>query len=204
MKNDLTELVLIIDASGSMEHLQHETISSVNGVVRDQLEDSGEKLDLTVAVFNTSVEVLLDGVRATSPHILSKKNYRPSDCTALHDAVVGVITRVGDRLASRTEEERPSAVIVVIVTDGEENASARYKLSDVARIIDHQRKVYNWQFLFLGANQDSWATGQAMSIDATDAKDWTSSKEGMKKLEVEMSSEISLRKQRAKDRSRHP
>lgn len=204
MKNDLTELVLIIDASGSMEHLQHETISSVNGVVRDQLEDSGEKLDLTVAVFNTSVEILLDGVRATSPHILSKQTYRPGDCTALHDAVVEVITGVGDRLASRSEEERPSAVVVVIVTDGEENASTRYKLSDVAQIIDHQKKAYNWQFLFLGANQDSWATGQAMSIDATDAKDWTSSKEGMKNLEVQMSSEISLRKQRAKDRSRHP
>lgn len=204
MKNDLTELVLIIDASGSMEHLQHETISSVNGVVRDQLEDSGEKLDLTVAVFNTSVEILLDGVRATSPHILSKQTYRPGDCTALHDAVVEVITRVGARLVSRSEEERPSAVVVVIVTDGEENASTRYKLSDVAQIIDHQKKVYNWQFLFLGANQDSWATGQAMRIDATDAKDWTSSKEGMKNLEVQMSSEISLRKQRAKDRSRHP
>ncbi|MCX6139286.1 MAG: hypothetical protein NTX15_00365 [Candidatus Kapabacteria bacterium] len=198
MNADLTELVLIIDASGSMEHLQQETISSVNGVVRDQLSQAGEILDLTIAVFNTTVDVLLDGKRVSRPNVLSKKNYKPDGCTALHDAVVDVINSVGVRLAARAEADLPSAVVVVIVTDGEENASTHHRLADVARVIDHQQKVYNWQFLFLGANQDSWTTGQAMNIDVQDAKDWTPSKEGMELLQADMISEIHIRKQRAK------
>lgn len=177
-----------------------ETISTINHVVRSQIEDAGEVLDLTVALFDTTLDILRDGERIDNIHepVLTPQNYQPNGCTALLDAVATVIDRVGARLSARPEQDRPSAVIVAIMTDGLENASVRFTLADVARRIDHQQRVYNWQFLFLGANQDAWATGQALGVQRDDAQSWTSTKDGMANLSVAMDVGIKLRKERAR------
>lgn len=200
MNPSLTELILIVDRSGSMQIVRMETIDTVNAVVRQQLEDAAEVVDLTLALFDTTVDILTDGMRVNDANapVLTPATYEPDGCTALHDAVAMVIDRVGTRLASLSEEERPGAVVVAILTDGFENASVHHTLADVARLIDHQQRVYNWQFLFLGANQDAWATGQSMGLQQDDAKNWTSTKDGMASLHMEMSTEINLRKERAR------
>lgn len=200
MNNALTELIMIIDRSGSMEHLQQETIDTINIVVRAQEAEAGELVDLTVALFDTTVDIVYDGVRSTAlaSEPLNTRNYKPDGCTALHDAVATVIDRAGKRLADRAEADRPGAVVVVILTDGMENASSNHTLADVAAKIDHQRKEYNWQFLFLGANQDVWETGRAMNLDKDDAHSWSSTRDGMRDMAIQMDASIKIRKERAK------
>jgi Mg-chelatase subunit ChlD len=199
MRADLTELVLIVDRSGSMENMRDETIVMVNTVVAEQLANGQELLDLTLAVFDTHVDVITNGMRATGAVVLTTENYKPNGYTALHDAVAEVITVVGRRLAARAEEDRPSAVVVAIITDGQENASTHHTLSDVRRIIERQKELYNWQFLFLGANQDAWATGQSMGLQVDDAKPWIATKQGMADLGADLMKEINVRKKRARN-----
>jgi uncharacterized protein with von Willebrand factor type A (vWA) domain len=198
MNANLTELVLILDRSGSMESVREETIAMVNAVVAGELGAAGEQLDLTVALFDTEVELVTDGMRISKPRVLTQRTYRPDGCTALHDAVVSVITHVGARLAARDEALRPSAVVVAIITDGLENASTKHTLADVRRVIEHQCDVYNWQFLFLGANQDSWATGQGMGLMRDDTKDWTATPDGMQELGSAMLMDVQLKKMHAR------
>lgn len=200
MNPSLTELILIVDRSGSMSYLQLETIDTINNVVRSQAEEAGEILDLTVALFDTTVEIMHDGVRIkdAKKKVLSTKNYRPDGCTALHDAVATVIDHVGQRLADRAEADRPSAVVVAILTDGCENASQYHNLADVAIRIKQQQKMFNWQFMFLGANQDAWATGESIGLDREDAQLWSSTTEGMVVLQENMAFGIKMRKERAR------
>lgn len=200
MNPNHTHLVLIIDRSGSMSNLQLETIDTINNVVRSQVSEVGEVVDVTAAVFDTVVDILHDCARMSPERtkILNTDNYKPDGCTALHDAVVTVIDRVGQRLADTPEADRPSAVVVAILTDGHENASTRYTLADVAARIKHQQTHYNWQFMFLGANQDAWATGSSFGLQQDDTQSWTSTKKGMTDLAVDLDKAFKLRKERAR------
>jgi len=154
MKKDLTEILFILDESSSMESFTGETIKGFNNFLTEQKEAEGEA-NLTFAKFSHGVVLVKNNINIQKMPLLTREDYRPFGCTALLDAIGVMVNAVGKRLAKIAEEERPSKVIVVIFTDGEENASHCYDSEKIKSMIKHQTDVYNWEFIFLGCNQDA-------------------------------------------------
>ena len=173
MKKDYTHLVLVIDKSGSMASLQDATIEGVNSLVADQKKLPGT---LTTSLYT------FDGVvrEVSLFETLTKMNYCPSGSTALLDAVMQAINKEGERLAAKAEQDRPDKVVVVIVTDGEENASRTAKIEEVKNLVAMQQDIYKWQFVFLGANIDAFATGASLSFSPMSTRNFVASAEGLK------------------------
>lgn len=159
MNKDFTALMLIVDSSGSMATIWEQTEKAVNGLLEEQKKFPG-KLSIKMIEFNHDVKSkkLIDSKE------FDKWKLSPHGLTALHDAIGIGIDELGQELAGLTEEERPASVIVAIMTDGFENSSKEYTASRVKEMIDHQRKNYNWDFIFLGANQDAISTAQDYGI----------------------------------------
>jgi uncharacterized protein YegL len=152
MKQNYTHLILVLDASGSMGHLQDATIEGINSLVEKQKAEPGE-LSTALYTFNQGVK------EVRKFETLNRTNYSPSGSTALLDAVCIAIHNEGETLAAKREEDRPDKVIVVVDTDGEENASSKYKLEDLQALVKVQKNQFNWQFVFLGANIDAFKEG---------------------------------------------
>ena len=150
MDKSKTEIVLVIDKSGSMSCLRQTVIKSVNAFLKDQKDCEGTA---TVTMYAFDDEVMVMQVCSPLENVpeLSRENYEPGGCTALLDAVGIAIDDTGKRLASLPEEQRPANVIIGIMTDGFENSSRRYKWKDIADRIAHQREKYSWRFMFFGA-----------------------------------------------------
>jgi len=163
MNNELTELVLIVDKSGSMGWggASQEAEVGINDLIEKQKQETGQ-CKLTLVEFNDVITTKHDGVSLDSmePYFMS-----PNGGTALFDAVGTTIDKVGERLADTPEAERPGLVVVVIVTDGGENSSKEYTGDQVAEKVTTQRDTYNWQFTFLGAGEEAFAGGAAIGID---------------------------------------
>jgi len=151
MKANYTHLILVLDASGSMGHLQDATIEGINSLVEKQKAEPGE-LSTALYTFNQTVK------EVQKFETLNRVNYSPSGSTALLDAVCFAIKNEGKILAGLREECRPDKVVVVVDTDGEENASRAFALEDLQNLVKVQETQYNWQFVFLGANIDAFAT----------------------------------------------
>lgn len=162
MRSDLTDITLVIDRSGSMEAIREDAEGGVNAFVREQAKQPGEAL-LTLVQFDTQYEFVHEGVPVQQ---VPAYRLAPRGRTALLDAVGRAINETGERLAKMAEADRPGLVIFVIVTDGEENASAEFSKAQIKAKIDHQQSQYKWQFTFLGANQDAFAEAGGMGIDA--------------------------------------
>ena len=154
MKTNYTDITIILDRSGSMELIARETISGFNKFLSDQRRLSGE-MTLTLVQFNQEIELVLDAQPIGEARSLDRSQYRPEGSTALLDAIGQSIDRTGARLRKMAEGDRPSKVVVVILTDGLENASRTYSTEQVLGMIRHQREKYGWEFVFLGANQDA-------------------------------------------------
>lgn len=161
-------LVLIVDASSSMGRLQEATIAGFNTFVTKQKEEPGEAVvDLTqFADFPT--HIFTNKPLAEVPQ-LTAESYRPYGNTALLDTLGMKINEIGMRLAEMPENERPSKVVFVVQTDGEENASRRFDAEQIREMIKHQREVYSWDFIFLGANIDAVQTAQTYGINVNNA-----------------------------------
>lgn len=168
MKKDLVEAILIIDRSGSMSSIKDSTISGINEFIKTQKE-SDKTVKITLVQFDNEYEVLLDCVEANSVSELTDKTYVPRGMTALYDAIGRTVDSVGKRLASTPEDERPEKILVVIVTDGYENASTDYVSDKIQSMIEHQRNVYNWEFIYMGANQDAILVGSSLGIPVTNS-----------------------------------
>lgn len=160
MRNDLSELVLVIDRSGSMQACRDDAEGGVNQFVEDQKKAAGEA-NLTLVQFDDEYEVVHDGtpIQDVQPYSLA-----PRGMTALLDAVGTAITSVGCRLSAMAEDDRPATVVVAIVTDGHENASHEYSLEQIRSMITEQQEKYNWKFTFLGADASAFDTGASMGI----------------------------------------
>jgi len=160
---DKTEVVCILDRSGSMENIPWSfTIGGYNSFLEQQKREPGEA-NLTVVMFDTEYEIRYSGdIRRAS--LMDKSTYVPRGGTALLDAMGRTIDEVGRRLASTPEHERANKIIVVIVTDGEENSSKEYNKDRIFNMITHQRTKYNWEFIFLAANQDAIAEATKYGI----------------------------------------
>ena len=163
MKKNLTELVFILDESGSMYGLADDTIGGFNSMIDKQRGVEGEALVSTV-LFNTDNKVIHDRVPIDRVELLTRKEYEPGGCTALLDAVGGAIHHIGIVHKYARPEDVPERTLFVITTDGMENASHRYTLEKVKQMIQKQKEKHGWEFLFLGANIDAVGTAESMGI----------------------------------------
>ena len=171
MKKNLTELVFILDRSGSMAGLEADTIGGFNAMIEKQRGEPGEAVISTV-LFDNETEVIHDRIPLNRVPRLTEKEYYVRGCTALLDAVGGAIHHIGNVHKYAREEDRPEKTLFVITTDGLENASRRYTYDKVKAMIERQRETYGWEFLFLGANIDAAREAARFGIRADCAADY--------------------------------
>ena len=177
MKKNLTELVMILDRSGSMGGLESDTIGGYNSMLKKQREAEGEVLVSTV-LFDDRTEVLYDRVPLEKLPQMTEKEYYVRGCTALLDAVGGAVRHIGNVHKYAREEDRPEKTIFVITTDGLENASCEYSYDRVKKMVERQKEKYGWEVLFLGANIDAIETAGRFGITADRAANYHSDRKG--------------------------
>lgn len=163
MKRDWTELVFILDRSGSVQGLESDTIGGFNAMLEKQKKQPGEAFVSTV-LFDDETQVLHDRLRLNKVKPITEKDYYVRGCTALLDAVGGAIHHIGNIHKYARPEDVPAHTLFVITTDGMENASRRYAARQVKEMIRRQKEKYGWEFLFLGANIDAVETAGRLGI----------------------------------------
>ena len=171
MKKNLTELVFILDRSGSMAGLEADTIGGFNAMLEKKRGEPGEALISTV-LFDNETEVIHDRLPMDRVPALTEKDYYVRGCTALLDAVGGAIHHIGNVHRYARAEDVPEKTLFVITTDGMENASRRYTYEKVKSMIQRQREQYGWEFLFLGANIDAAREAARFGIRSDCAADY--------------------------------
>ena len=177
MKKQLTELVFLLDCSGSMFGLEADTIGGFNSMLAKQSREPGAALISTV-LFNGTSTVLHDRVPLTRIEPMTERQYQTGGCTALLDAIGGAIHHIGNVHKYAREEDRPEHTLFVITPDGLENASHSYSADQVRRMIRRQRENYGWEFIFLGANIDAVQTAGHFGIGEDRAVNYHSDHEG--------------------------
>ena len=177
MRKNLTEIVFILDRSGSMSGLEADTIGGFNSMIEKQKKAEGEALISTVLFDNTS-EVIHDRVSVQNIKPMTDEDYTVRGCTALLDAIGGAIHHIGNVHKYARAEDVPEHTMFVITTDGMENASRRYDSEKVKKMIERQKEKYGWEFLFLGANIDAAKEAARFGIDADRAVNYKCDEEG--------------------------
>ena len=178
MKKGLTEIVFILDRSGSMSGLEKDTIGGFNSTIEKQKQETGEAYVSTI-LFDNCSEVLHDRVPLASIAPLTEKEYFPRGSTALLDAMGNAIHHIGNVHKYAREEDRPEKTIFVITTDGYENASRRYTSDRVKQMVERQKQKYGWEFIFLGANIDAIETARTFGIDEERAANFVNDGDGI-------------------------
>lgn len=181
MRENSTEMVFVLDRSGSMSGLAAYTIGGFNELIEKQKKIEGDAY-VTTVLFDHEYEVLHDHVALGEVAPLTDKEYFARGSTALLDAVGRTIDSVGARLAAAPEEERPEHVVFVITTDGRENSSREYTAKQVREMVEHQQQKYSWQFVFLGANMDAVSEARNLGISAKYAADFTPTGRGVNRM----------------------
>lgn len=171
MKKNLTEIVFILDRSGSMAGLEADTIGGFNAMVEKQKRSEGAAV-LSTVLFDHNCTVLHDRVDIRKVEPMNDRTYTVGGCTALLDAIGGAIHHIGNVHKYARREDVPQHTIFVITTDGMENASKRYNASEVRQMIRRQKEKYGWEFLFLGANIDAIETARNFGISADRAANY--------------------------------
>lgn len=179
MKKNLTEIVFILDRSGSIAGLEDDTIGGFNAFIAKQKKEEGEALISTV-LFDDRSEVIYDRVDLRKIEPMNDKQYYVRGCTALLDALGGAIHHIGNVHKYAREEDRPEKTLFIITTDGMENASRRYDYDRVRKMVERQKEKYNWEFLFLGANMDAIETAGHFGISRDRAVNFVCDSEGTK------------------------
>ena len=192
---NLTEIVAIIDRSGSMSSLQTETIGGFNNFVNEQKKGSGKAV-LTLVQFDNQYQIDYQGVDVNDVKPLDESTYVPRGMTALLDAVGRTVNAVGDRLAKTEEEKRPSQIIFLVITDGQENASQEFKAEKVKEMVKHQIDKYNWSFVYLGGGdiESQREQGQSIGIGAGNVYNFTADSRAVDAVYENVSKGVSRRR----------
>ena len=178
-KNNITELVFIIDRSGSMSGLEKDTIGGFNSMIEKQRKEEGECYVSTV-LFDHETKVLHDRVRLSEVKPMTEEDYTVRGTTALIDALGGAIHHIGNVHKYARPEDVPAHTMFVITTDGMENASRKYTSDQVKQKIERQKEKYGWEFIFIGANIDAVETAARYGIGAERAVNYHADKKGTK------------------------
>ncbi len=180
MKKDLTEIVFILDRSGSMCGLERDTIGGFNSLIGKEKREDGEAVVSTV-LFSDSSTVIHNRIRIEDVPLMTEKEYFAGGSTALIDALGDAVTHIVNVHRSLRDEERPEKTMFVIITDGMENASRRWSTRDVKALIEKEKREYGWEFIFLGANIDSVKVAGGIGIDETHVTNYRADREGTRR-----------------------
>ena len=194
MKKNLTELVFILDRSGSMAGLERDTIGGFNAMIKKQKNEPGEALVSTV-LFDNECTVIHDRIDVQHVEPMTDRQYYVRGCTALLDAVGGAIHHIGNVHKYAREEDRPEKTLFVITTDGMENASRRYSYARVREMIETAKAKYGWEFLFLGANIDAAKEAARFGIGADRAANYHADHKGTHVIYAAVSQTVSTFRQ---------
>ena len=188
----MTEIIFILDKSGSMSGLEEDTIGGFNSMLKKRQKNDGEVLVSTI-LFDDGSEVLHDRVPLKEVKPLTEDDYIPGGCTALLDAVGGAIKHISNVHKYARPEDRPEKTLVIITTDGMENSSERYGYRKVKKMIDRQQEKYNWEFIFLGANIDAAKEAGRLGLSEERAVNYCHDREGTKVVYDAVSKYVSER-----------
>jgi len=178
MKADYTHIQIVLDRSGSMEGIRDDVIGGLNTFMEEQSKGPGT-CTVGLAQFDDEYEVIYERVPIANIAKRTRANYVPRNNTALLDAIGRTINALGTNLGFMDESQRPSKVIFLIQTDGMENASREFTRARIFEMIKHQQEAYNWEFVFLGANQDAIATATSMGISGQSAASYNGTPRGV-------------------------
>jgi len=180
MKKGLTEIVTIIDKSGSMSSLQGKTIDGYNEFLNEQKEiDSDANFSLVLFSSPGREEIIFDSIDIQKISELTTENYKPGGVTALYDCIGKTIKALKKRIKSLDKSERPEKVLFVIITDGEENSSRTFGKDEVFKMISKKEEKNNWSFIYLGSNQDAFGEGSKMGVKKGKTLDYAATSDGM-------------------------
>ena len=177
MGNNITELVFILDRSGSMAGLESDTIGGFNAMLEKQKAQPG-KAYVTTVLFDNELQTLHDRVALEDIRPLTAEDYTVRGCTALLDAMGDTIRHIASIHRYARPEDVPERTVFVITTDGMENASHRYTTEQIRKKVEHEKEKYGWEFLFLGANIDAIGTASRFGIGADRAVNYRADKKG--------------------------
>lgn len=179
MNENLTDISIVLDRSGSMSSIKDDTIGGYNEFLKGQREAAGTAL-VSLYQFDDLYETVYEGVDIKEVPDLTAEVFVPRGSTALRDAIGRTIDSTGARLAKMSEADRPARVILVIFTDGGENSSQEYTRARTLEMVKHQTEAYKWQFVFVGANQDAIMTGADYGISASNSLSFAATSGGVK------------------------
>lgn len=189
-ENNITELVFILDRSGSMSGLESDTIGGFNAMIAKQKKEDGEAYVSTI-LFDNESSVLHDRMPLSEIPKMTAKDYHVRGCTALVDAIGGAIHHVENIHKYVRPEDVPAHTMFIITTDGQENASYKYSSETVKKMIEHQKEQHGWEFLFIGANIDAVETAASFGIARNRAVNYHADSEGTQVLYETISAPIS-------------
>lgn len=190
MKEGYTHISVVIDESGSMMSILNDTIGGFNTFLETQKETPGEAT-FSLTKFSNKTNLVYSFMDIKEVPVLTKSSYRPSGGTALYDAIGETIIGCGNKLAAMQEYERPDKVMIVIITDGEENVSREFTHANVQQMIKHQSDIYKWEFVFLGANINAERTAVNLNIKLGNTMTFAATSDGVDATFKSMSSKLS-------------
>lgn len=184
MKKNLTYLIFVIDRSGSMDSIRNDMIGGFNAFIKSQREAKLGDCRVFAYKFDTEYEPMFENIDLNLTPELTKANYEPRGGTALYDSLGKTITDIGAKLTAMKEEDRPEKVLIVTITDGEDNDhlhknAVSLTSAQVAEMVKTQTNVYKWDFAYIGANQDSWAVGGSMGLSKGTTMNYCADSDGV-------------------------
>lgn len=195
MKPGLSHIVVALDKSGSMQEVRDDAIGGFNRFLEDQQKEPGQAT-ITLVLFDHLYHCVLDFVDLKQAEPLNATTYAPNGNTALLDAIGRTIDDVGKKLAALPEDDRPEKVVFAILTDGMENSSSDYTRDRVKKMIQHQTEAYKWEFIYLAANVDAFATGAGMGINPRSTRSFASNPQGTRGAFDQISQVVSVSRRR--------
>jgi len=186
---DSTDITIILDRSGSMESVKSDTIGGFNTFLKDQ-QEIDKPASLSLVQFDNHYESVYLNKPIKEAEKLTETTFQPRGSTALYYAIGRTINSIGQRLSDLSENERPGNVLVVIMTDGHENSSHEFTAQKINEMITHQQDAYNWQFVFVGANQDAILSARTMGIRDVNAMTYAANAGGVRAMMASVSHNV--------------